>query len=206
MGFGAASQRGLNGSVKTRSLSVAAGEPDSSGSYLIKPDSVDYSGVSAYISDSGQIVFNAVTSLSLNGCFGSEFDNYVFVLGGIPSTGAFTRIRMRSGGSDITAGTYTIQHMNVNGTSFTSGRDAAQTWLDAMYWQTTSQNNFVINAYSPYLAQPTAFRCITQDSENSARMYETSGTHSLSTSYDSISFFRSSGTMTGKLCIYGVQS
>jgi hypothetical protein len=180
---------------------MAAGD----GLVSMTPTSIAHSGTSAAINADGGVDFTACTSISLNGCFTSDFDNYLIYIGGTSSAGAFTRIRMRTAGSDVTTGTYTIQHININGTSVTSGRDGAQSWLDAMYWQTTAPNNFMLHVYGPNLAQATAIRCVTQDSDSSARMYETAGTHSLATAYDSISFFRSSGSFTGLIHVFGYE-
>lgn len=182
---------------------MAAGD----GLVTMTPTSIAKTGASstASINADGAVDFTLCESISLNGVFATGFDNYLIVIGGTSSAGAFTRIRMRTGGSDVTTGTYTIQHINVNSTSVTGGRDGTQTWLDAMYWQSTLNNNFQIHVYGPNLAQPTALRCVTQDSDSSARIYETAGTHSLSTAYDSISFFRSSGTFTGNVVVFGYE-
>jgi hypothetical protein len=178
------------------------------GMVLIKPTSIAHSGTSASIGTNGQVTFTAVTSLSLNGVFSATYDNYVVALTGTTSSNAFVRCRMFDGSAPVTTGTYTIQHINANDTSVTSGRDGTQSWLDFTNWTSGGSlwSGSMISVYGPFLAQPTAIRFVNLDNSSSARIYETAGTHSLSTSYPGLNLFPSAGSISGTVSVYGVRS
>jgi hypothetical protein len=178
------------------------------GMVLIKPSAVAFTGTSATIGANGQVTFSALTSLSLDDCFTADFDNYVVALTGTISSTGFIRWRMYDGSAAVTTGTYTIQHINVNGTSVTSGRDGTQSWLDFTNWTSGGSlwSGSMISVYGPFLAQPTAIRFVNLDNSSSARIYETAGTHSLSTSYPGFNLFPSAGSISGTVSVYGVRS
>lgn len=196
------------GSLDVTSLYLGSNEAWTAGepAELIKPTSIANSGGTASIGTNGQVTFSGVTSLSLNGVFSADFDNYAVALTGTISSTAFVRWRLFDGSADVTTGTYTIQHININGTSVTSGRDATKTWLDFTNWASGSLwSASMINIYGPALAQPTSVRFVNIDSNNSARIYETAGTHSLSTSYPGFSLFPSTGSISGTVSVYGIR-
>ena len=178
------------------------------GMVLIKPSAVAFTGTSATIGANGQVTFSALTELSLDDCFTADFDNYVVALTGTVSSTGFIRWRMYDGSAAVTTGTYTIQHININGTSVSSGRDGTKSWLDFTNWSSANSlwSGSMISVYAPYLAQPTALRFVNLDNNSSARMYETSGTHSLSTSYPGFNLFPAAGSISGTVSVYGVRS
>lgn len=205
MGLGAASQRGLNGLVKTKSLDASIGRPDFSGSYLIKPDSVTYSGTSAYIADSGQIIFTSITSLSINGCFGPEFNNYV-ILCQLTEGGANTgwNYMLRSGTTNASGANYTRQRIYATSTTIGANRSTGQT--SAFFAGTgTLTSGFALYMYGPYLSQPTSSRSIViRGAGTGVEIDETVATHSLSSSYDG--WTMEGNTSSGSLQVYGVLS
>ena len=55
----------------------SSGPTGAPGMVLLKPTSIAHSGTSASIGANGQVTFTAVTSLSLNGVFSADFDNFL---------------------------------------------------------------------------------------------------------------------------------
>lgn len=198
-------QAGLGGFTKNRRLSYTF--PSTMGMVLLSPTSIAFSGTSASIGANGQVTFTAVTSLSLNGVFSADYDNYV-VAQNFVAIGAnlFLYYRLRAAGTDASGNNYTRQYLSVDNTTLSAGRISSTNYGWAGYGATTLYNLSNINLYGPYLAQPTAVRTVTTNSASSAQIYDSADTHSLSTSYDGISIIPASSSITGKLAVYGVRS
>lgn len=102
---------------------TAATVTGAGGLRLITPTSIANSGGSSSVTG-GAITFTGVTTISVNGCFTSTYDNYVVQI--IATGGAANlaqNIRLRVAGSDnSTASSYVAQNLFVNGTSVTSSR------------------------------------------------------------------------------------
>lgn len=177
------------------------------GLHLITPTSIAYTGTSASISANGSVTFSAVSTLSLNGVFSADYDNYQIVMRGTPSaSGLDTYVRFRSSGTDdSTASSYVGQYLYGNGTSVTGGREtSAQVRVNT--WWTTQRDGHVVNLYGPFLAQPTAGRSITVNSYTSASIFDMAWTHNQSTSYDGITLYVASGySFTGRVAVYGMR-
>ena len=168
---------------------------------LIVPSSVAGSGVS--VSASGKVTFTAATSVSVNGVFDSTYDNYLVVIRHVASAATTLRFRMRASGTDnATASSYTLQRLTASGTSVTGTRNSYDFSFGPT--ATSSPNGSHYYVYGPALAQPTALRSVNVDNNGSARILDGATTHNQSVSYDGISFFPSSGDVTGALTIYGL--
>ena len=178
------------------------------GMVLLTPTSIAHSGTSASIGANGQVTFTAVTSLSLNGVFSADFDNYVvFIEAGMSNaSSANMQMRLRSNGSDnSTANSYTLQYIQANGSTIDAGRGTYNLAPIGTWAGNTLRNGFCVSVYGPFLSQPTALRSVTMSSFNSATIEDTAGTHNQSTSYDGATFSLSSFNMTGKLAVYGIK-
>ena len=182
--------------------SAAKGAP---GMVLLTPTSIAHSGTSASIGANGQVTFTAVTSLSLNGVFSADFDNYVISMRNVGTGGNNLLGRLRTSGSDATASNYVWQYLDADNTSISAGRFTTSNWrVGAEY--TTARTGNTVYLYGPYLAQPTAYRLIDVDGYLSASIADAAGTHSLSTSYDGITIYTTGSNITGALQVYGVRS
>jgi hypothetical protein len=180
---------------------MAAGD----GLVSMTPTSIAHSGTSATINADGGVDFSAVTSLSLNGVFTGDHDNYLVVVSITMGTSDFGRLRYRVGGVDATGSNYTTQHINVNGSSVTGGRSSSADDFVYNYLSATAPNGCHIHLYGPALAQPTAGRSVNVDGNSSARIYENANTHSLSTSYDGLTFYQDTNAATGNVHVFGYE-
>jgi len=176
------------------------------GLILLTPTSIAYTGTSATISANGSVSFSACTSLSLNGVFSADYDNYMVVGQHAVASSQSILARLRVGGTDdTTANSYVHQYWFANGTSVSGAR------LTATYWVPSARGNtqtagFVANIYGPYLAQPTAYRSVMADDYSSAAVTDLGGTHNQSTSYDGITFYGNAGqSMSGRIAVYGMR-
>jgi hypothetical protein len=165
---------------------------------LIVPSSVAGSGVS--VSASGKVTFTTATSVSVNGCFSSSYDNYLVVSQSTCSVDVNGYFRLRSAGTDATTN-YTRQILRATGASVSGlrGNDAI---VNSLFNSLRDGNHFYV--YGPFLAQATAVRSVTVGAQSDALIYDTAMTHSTGSSYDGFSYFPGTGNITGTLTVYGL--
>jgi len=173
------------------------------GLVVMTPSSIAYSGTSASINADGSVVFSACTSLSLNGVFTGDYDNYmVTVRMKMTSSVPNLYMRLRASGTDASGSNYTRQYLTSNGTSTTGNRLTSQTEATVGFTATAEGGtNFYV--FGPYLAQPTATRSVGVSAYAGAYLQDDACTHSLSTSYDGLTLFPSASNCTGLLTVFG---
>ena len=177
------------------------------GIVLVKPTSITHSGTSATLGANGQVTFTAVTSLSLNGVFSADFDNYVVnIRYATSNNGPNVGVRLRASGSDASGSDYARQYLGADSTSLLVARQTSQTIAKVLVGASAQRSGEHFAIYGPYLAQPTAMRTDSANGYLNAYIRSAVGTHSLSTSYDGFSLIPDSGDMTGALQVYGVRS
>lgn len=180
------------------------------GMVLMKPSSISYSGTSATLGENGQVTFDTITSLSLNGCFTADFDNYV-IYWNVVCTGSRTvSSQLLNNGTPETGLNYSNQYLFANDTSVTASRSTSGGGWNFTYAGgegtgiPTGSTSYI---YGPYLSQPTAFRTTAIRSSVGTRIDDRCGTNSLSSSFDGIYFvINVADTMSGSIAIYGVRS
>ena len=177
------------------------------GLYLIKPTSIVSTGTgnSSSINTNGSVTFSTCATLSLNGVFSADYDNYMIVMRMNASNNASLFMRLRANGTDnTTASSYVRQYYEANGTTIGAGRVTGDTSVVAGSYP-AQRDGMVLNIYGPFLSQPTAYRSITVAGYLSAYINDWAATHNQSTAYDGVSFYPDSGlTFTGLLGVYGM--
>ena len=180
------------------------------GGHLIMPTSVTATGTgySATISANGSVSFSACDTLSLNGVFSADYDNYTIVARHDGTTTATVRMRLRSSGTD-TAGTgYTVQTLEAYGSTVSAARYTAQSLFIFGPVANTERGGHIINVYGPFLAQPTSARCVSTGPWSAAfpgYMIDSANAHSGSTSFDGCTLMLSGGAFTGRVAVYGMR-
>lgn len=112
-------------------------------------------------------------------------------------------LRLRLSGTDATGTNYVYQGLGAGSTSVGGSRNT----LDRLALHSTTNtldDGFVHWVYGPNLAQPTAFRTASASAVNSGSIYEYAGTHSLSTAYDGFTMYPGTGTIGGRVAVYGM--
>lgn len=182
---------------------MAAGD----GLVSMTPTSISYSGTSATINTNGGVDFTEATSLSLNGVFTSNHDNYLVVMEFTGSTSTLVNIysKLRLSGTDATATNYTVQQLYAFNTTITSARTGSLSYF-AITWANNEQRyGSHLHVYGPALAQPTALRAVNVTGYQNASFYDVASTHSLSTSYDGLTVEPDSGNFTGQVQVFGYE-
>ena len=181
---------------------MAAGD----GLVSMTPTSISYSGTSATINTNGGVDFTAVTSLSLNGVFTSNHDNYLVVIqlqGDV--TGAYLQARLRAAGTDnSTASSYVRQRLDANNITIQSDRTTSDlTHILRELSAITSGCDLYV--YGPALAQPTAMRSVTVGGRNGGWISDLATSHNQSVSYDGFTIYPTSGNVTGNVHVFGYE-
>lgn len=183
--------------------------PNKNGLHLVNPTSIAKTGASSTASanSKGFITFTNCESLSLNGIFSADYDNYLLVCEYITSStlGPDVFFRYRASGTDnATANSYTYQYTYANGNSLSGGRASSDSV--PLFWTRGEREGGACNFFGPYLSQPTASRTFGVESYADSTIGDLAHTHNQSTSYDGLTMFLISGyTFSGSLGIYGLR-
>jgi hypothetical protein len=185
--------------------------PNKNGLILITPTSIVSTGTgnSSSIASNGSVTCSSAVTLSLNGVFTADYDNYLVVVRH-KKTGSdlfdSIRIRMRSSGTDATTN-YTFQDLTADSTTVSGARDTTTAAFLTTYTD-AEPGGFVMSLYGPYLSQPTAVRSVSCYVATSPIIRDVAGTHSTSSSYDGITLFTSTGSRRfdlGRVAVYGMR-
>jgi len=179
------------------------------GMVLITPTSIASTGTgnSSSIGANGSVTFSTCATLSLNGVFTANYDNYMISFRWQQNTSSSSlQARLRASGTDSTANTdYNTQQIYASASTVGGVRSTTSGFWDLSASATTYRNGLTMNVYGPYLSQPTAFRTIVINSSVGATIdSDGAGTHELSSSYDGITFYPSGNSITGLVSVYGL--
>jgi hypothetical protein len=152
---------------------------------------------------SGSVEFTACSSLSLNGVFTGDYDNYMIVHRANASAPDNVSFKFRQSGTDSSTG-YTQQYLGADSTTVSGSRSTAVAVnTSAVYG--TQRAGFILNVYGPFLSQPTAMRSVTALDYSSAYIRDNVATHSVVDSYDGFTTYMGGQNMTGLVSVYGIR-
>jgi hypothetical protein len=173
------------------------------GLVLVSPTSIANSGGSASATG-GEVTFSGVTSISLNGVFTSDYENYLIVLRALGSVEYTGRARLRAGGTDnTTANSYVLQFVRGITTTASAANNINNLW-DFIFYGDATAGVAKFEIYRPNIAATTFFT-----GTFFARTDVTAtvgGYHTQATAYDGITFFPSTGNITGTVRVYGLKN
>ena len=184
-------------------------------SYLQDTNATEYYNGSAWVAAGvapglvhiNTTAFSAVSSVSLDNVFTSDYDNYRIMMSALASSSGDCNMRLRSGGTDATSGNYFRQLLDVYSTSVVSNSFSSETSWDNVFRMTTpTPGNLSMDLFDPNKTAHTTFTSLNGQFLTAPRQQFVSGGHTLSTAYDGITFSIDSGTITGTLRIYGYKN
>jgi hypothetical protein len=171
----------------------------------IIPTSATAVSGTATLGAAGKVTFSAATTVSLNGCFTSAYENYAIILTTTAVSAAVDiNVRLRLAGTDnTTASSYTY----VRGYDLTSARTVATPAAGTLWvcgaistnYQTRTEE---ITLFGPALAVVTTGRGKGM-SGSTLTASDYGWYHNQTVAYDGITFYPTSGTMTGTVRVYG---
>lgn len=160
------------------------------------------SAVNGSITAGGRVIFSAVTTLSINGCFTTEYDNYLVIFDASTATAsANVQFRARVGGVDLSTGTYFQAYMQLASVTPNYAYSTTATAINIGNVNTSVAARLNLDVHGPMLAGRTAVWFTGNDT--SAVHSGGSGAVLNNTLYDGFTLFPTSGTMTGIVRIYG---
>ena len=169
---------------------------------LVTPTSVAGSGVTL---SGGAVSFSAASTVSVNGCFTSTYDNYQIALSQVCAAGSiYVSMRLRASGTDNTASSYAFQRIDASSTTVSGALSTAQ---QAAYVAATSTTGgwYAINVYGPNLAAPTYLSSTGALVVASPTIRIFGGGHDVSSAFDGFTLITSSN-VTGTLRVYGLRN
>ena len=153
--------------------------------------------------------FSAVSSVSVDNVFSATYNNYLITcVISAASAAAEIRSRLRLSGTDATGATDYR-----NNRAFAYQTTDGATGGNAAYWinsfTATTYNDvasFQTTIWNPALAQRTSKYTISNEGNNGLENVNSAigAMHKQATAYDGITIYPASGTITGKLRIYGL--
>ena len=180
------------------------------GLYLIKPTSIVSTGTgnSSSINTNGSVTFSTCATLSLNGVFSADYDNYMIVMRHVSNLGGnyIMYLRMRASGTDnSTASSYVQQQLGANAGTV-SGSRTTSNQARILISDSNARSGTTMWFYGPYLSQPTAVRSISVGGYLSANFEDDAVTHNQSVAYDGFTLIQesASATYSGLLGVYGM--
>jgi hypothetical protein len=149
--------------------------------------------------------FSGVSSVSLpNDTFTTTYDDYLILIDKVGSSGLDVNLRLRASGVDDTSANYHRQSLNIDNTTVTAARSASQTSARFDNAQTARSITTLLLS-SPKLAVVTLFESlvVANGATTTPSYTQFVGGLNTTTAYDSLTFFPSSGTITGSVSVYG---
>lgn len=177
---------------------------------MIVPTSVAVGSGTASINTAGQVSFSSASSVSLNGCFSSTYDNYRILinLSAITVDGS-SNIKLRASGTDAATG-YNYNGIQVSTSTATGDSQTAQSSFPVMQMDAASSGSYhIYNAdmYNPFLSVQTGiiFTSRSFTGSGSALFWNYGGYHGTSSSYDGFTLTLT-GATTGTIAVYGYKN
>jgi hypothetical protein len=191
-----------NAYTKSETDGVAAA---AAGLRMVVPTSVAVGSGSGSVDALGNVTFSGASSVSINGCFTSLYDNYRIVTDfqAVTSDGD-AALRVRASGTDLTTSTYFYGRTYLGAySSVALGTENNINTTSVNIGSTTTTagrgGNFDIDIHSPMLARTTGIK--SWGVGNAVGF--TGAVVNNTTAYDGITFFMSGQNITGTIRVYG---
>ena len=178
---------------------------------VLTADSTAATGLAWAAASAGALTLISTTTLSasgsfnINGCFSATYDNYLIAFSNLEgSTSSNMDFGLRIGSTNATGGNYILLgYYMVAGNSTINGQATTNSKMDNIEWGSTTTTNTSARLYlsAPFKTTNTGWDL---RFENNAAIVRRAGIHNLATSYDSLWFTVTSGTVSGNISIYGL--
>jgi len=175
---------------------------------LVVPTSVAVGSGSGSVGTSGAVTFSGASSVSLNSCFTSTYTNYKVL---IEATGSTTNqtllMRMRASGTDLSSAVYNFDliYMTIASSTVNGGNGSSQNQINAGDVKNTGRILASYEFSNPQLTEYTNFVGSMAGPADYLRL-ATTGYVANTTSYDGLTIYPTTGTMTGNIRVYGMKN
>jgi hypothetical protein len=186
--------------TKSETDGVAAA---AAGLRMVVPTSVAVGSGSGSVDATGNVTFSGTSSISLNGCFTSTYDNYRIIINlDTTSSGTTSTLRFRSGTDNSSSNyAYSYQFITTANTTYTQG-NANTTTNFRIGYSDGGTDMIIIDVFNPMRAFRTGIQSVFngKDSTNFAAE-RSNGQMTVTTAYDGFTYFQNS--MAGTIRVYG---
>jgi hypothetical protein len=158
---------------------------------------------------SGNITFSGVTSVSINGCFSSQFDHYKIMFDGTAASSSGTpfRMRLRTSGTDYSGANYYFAGNwgKVNGLTGVWWAAAVGQFHIGYLWNDRCKAS--IEVFRPFTTSSHVIQWQSFGDDNSAQIANAvSGSELAGVARDGFTFYPDAGTFAGSIRIYGYRN
>lgn len=171
-----------------------------SGEYATQSDLTTAGGLVLVASQS----FSAVSSVSVNNCFSTTYENYLLLITGSNSATTNLHFRMRAAGVDASTNAYSYgaAYISNSAEAFEVGA-TGQNLGHIARWVTGANVSTVAQFFKPYVAAETN---LVSSTVSAFARFDHFAYHGVATAYDGFSLIPASGTITGSLRVYGYRN
>jgi hypothetical protein len=172
-----------------------------------------YNG-SAWVTQNGlQLITTAAlsgTTVSVNNCFSSTYENYLITCGDMVLNSTTSRdigFRLRASGTDSSSSSYARETLGAYAASVFSAASTETQHLISSVVDSTLRFQFTLELFSPFSAVPTGISSRSYGYRNGGgnQIWIQSAFHTASTSYDGFSIYNSTQSFTsGTVYVYGL--
>jgi hypothetical protein len=192
-----------NAYTKSETDGVAAA---AAGLRMVVPTSVAVGSGTGSVDAIGNVTFSGASSVSLNGCFSSVYDNYKMIIT-IDSISAANALqgRLRAAGTDLSTSVYKRWYFIVRNAGTSGFGSDTNTVIYLNDFGASRKDAFAVEIYNPFrTANQKYFTIPDAQTESSGQGWASSRVQvDNTTSYDGFSIIPSSGTVTGTVRVYG---
>jgi hypothetical protein len=177
------------------------------GNVLIKDGTSAIWGQGAGLTRITNATFSGVSDVSVDGCFTSDFVNYLLIFRYVSTSGTSGGLlRLRASGSDDTGANYDRSLLTINDSTVTGARQTAQSSY-SLGAADTSRNAFaMLHLQGPQLASTTNFLSHDVDGRNTIQSAFRAGYHTVTSAYDGFTLFTTGAGITGQIRVYGYRN
>jgi hypothetical protein len=179
---------------------------------LITPTSITATGGSGSISATGAVTFTSASAISLNNVFSATYNNYKIILTTTSRvTASVVSMRLRSSTTDNSSTNYngSVIQKPTNSSTISGYNASNSTGFEVGSIQTYGGVSR-IDLFDPQTSNYTTYHSVCQSKEGAVNTSQyidiNSGSMSVTTSYDGVTFFGNLGTITGTIRVYGYRN
>ena len=179
------------------------------GMKLIVPSSVAVGSGSGSVATQGTVSFSGASSVSLNNVFSSTYDSYKIIVDCLPSTTLDLNMRLRVGGSDNSTSNYNRQYLLGNSTTVSAARSTGQNLWAINGGASAHRQLLDMTIVNPALSLSTGMylgAAMNYDNTGALIVIHNGYSFSATTTFDGLSLFVSTGTMSGTIRVYGYKA
>jgi len=177
---------------------------------MIVPSSVAVGSGSGSVGTSGAVTFSGASSVSLNDCFTSTYDNYRIVCHLTnTSTADGLNLRLRVSSADNTTSNYNGARVESNASASANRYFVGSTSFDVNATDDGGvAHGFVLDLQAPFATNRTVGQIISMGQDSGANYSSRSGGYvfSATTSFTGFTIFPGSGTIAGTIRVYGYKN